>query len=131
MPSDYDQPREVDLPHQDGDKLQGAIIVRAGGAGVLLCEAAIVFSDVGMHFSKSGRPWFRAESSTVPAARFHRMAGQFWIEPIEASVISAPGSDGAVTKPHELVLLTVGTKLRIGSCSYTIQDYTPATTGGA
>ena len=36
MPSDYDQPREVDLPHKDGDMLQGALIVRAGGAGVLL-----------------------------------------------------------------------------------------------
>jgi hypothetical protein len=125
MPSDYDGPRQVDLPHQDGDMLQGALIVRAGGAGVLLCEAAVVFSDVGLHFSKSGRPWFRAESSTTPAARFHRMAGQFWLEPIEASVISAPGADGAPTKAHELVLLCAGAKLRIGSCSYTVQDYAP------
>jgi hypothetical protein len=131
MPSDYDQPREVDLPHQDGDKLQGALIVRAGGAGVLLCEAAVVFSDVGMHFSKSGRPWFRAESSTHPAARFHRMMGQFWLEPIEASVISAAGAESAATKAHELILLTVGMKLRIGSCGYTLQDYTPGTASGA
>jgi hypothetical protein len=130
MPSDYDGPREVDLPHKDGDMLQGAIIVRAGGAGVLLCEAAVVFSDVGLHFSKSGRPWFRAETSTVPAARFHRMAGQFWLEPIEASVISAPGADGSPTKAHELVLLTVGSKLRIGPCGYTVQDYTPGPVGG-
>ncbi len=127
MPSDYDQPREVDLPHQDDERLHGAIIIRAGGPGVLLCEAAIVFSDVGMHFSKSGRPWFRAESSTVPAARFHRMAGQFWMEPIEASVISAPGSDGTPTKAHELVLITAGAKLRIGSCGYTVQEYSVGT----
>jgi hypothetical protein len=131
MPSDFDQPREVDLPHIDDAKLQGAIIVRAGGAGVLLCEAAVVFSDVGLHFSKSGRPWFRAESSTVPAARFHRMAGQFWIEPIEASVISVPGDNGEVTKPHELVLLSAGGKLRIGSCDYSVQEYSPASPGAA
>jgi hypothetical protein len=131
MPSDFDQPREVDLPHLDEAKLQGAIIIRAGGAGVLLCEAAVVFSDVGLHFSKSGRPWFRAESSTVPAARFHRLAGQFWIEPIEASVISVPGDNGEVTKPHELVLLSAGRKLRIGSCDYSVQEYTPATPGAA
>ena len=130
MPSDYDQPREVDLPHKDDERLHGAIIIRAGGPGVLLCEAAIVFSDVGMHFSKSGRPWFRAESSTVPAARFHRMAGQFWLEPIEASVISAPGTDGSPTKAHELVLITPGAKLRIGSCGYTVQEYSVATTEG-
>jgi hypothetical protein len=125
MTSDYDQAREVDLPHKEGDKLQGAIIVRAATAGVLMCEAAIVFSDVGMHFSKSGRPWFRAESGTQPAARFHRMVNQFWLEPIEASVVSVPGADGKHTKAHELVLLAAGTKLRIGPCSYTVQDYVP------
>lgn len=131
MPSDYDQPRQVELPHKDDDMLQGAIIVRAGGAGVLLCEAAVVFSDVGLHFSKSGRPWFRAESSTVPAARFHRMAGQFWLEPIEASVISVAGTDSEPTKAHELVLLTAGAKLRIGACGYTVQDYQPGALGGS
>lgn len=131
MPSDYDHPREVDLPHKDEDKLQGALIVRAGGAGVLLCEAAVVFSDVGLHFSKSGRPWFRAENSTTPAARFHRMAGQFWLEPIEASVISVSTEDGPLTKAHELVLLGAGSKLRIGSCGYTVQDYVPAALSGA
>jgi hypothetical protein len=130
MPSDYDQPREVDLPHKDEAKLQGALIIRAGGPGVLMCEAAVVFSDVGLHFSKSGRPWLRAESSTMPAARFHRMAGQFWLEPIEASVISAPNAEGDPTKAHELVLLCGGTKLRIGSCGYTVQDYTLGGTGG-
>lgn len=129
MPSDYDQPREVDLPHKDDEKLHGAIIVRAGAAGVLLCESAVVFSDVGMHFSKSGRPWFRAETSTVPAARFHRMAGQFWLEPIEASVISMPASDGTPTKAHELVLLTGGAKLHIGSSGYTVQAYSLGTVG--
>jgi hypothetical protein len=131
MPSDYDQPRQVELPHKDKEKLHGAIILRAGGPGVLLCEAAVVFSDVGLHFSKSGRPWLRAESSTVPAARFHHMMGQFWLEPIEASVISAPRSDGAATKAHELVLLTMGAKLRIGSCGYTVQTYELGASGGA
>jgi hypothetical protein len=129
MPSDYDQPREVDLPHKDEEKLQGALIIRAGGPGVLMCEAAVVFSDVGLHFSKSGRPWLRAESSTVPAARFHRMADQFWLEPIEASVISAPNAEGDPTKAHELVLLCAGTKLRIGSCGYTVQDYSVGPSG--
>lgn len=132
MPSDYDQPREVaDFPHKDEDKLHGAIILRAGGAGVLLCEAALVLSDVGLHFSKSGRPWFRAESGAVPVARFHWMAGQFWLEPIEAGVITVTGGNGAQTKAHELVLLTEHMKLRIGACGYTVQAYSLGAAGEA
>ncbi|MFZ4767901.1 MAG: hypothetical protein ACOYMN_23375 [Roseimicrobium sp.] len=121
MPSDYDQPREISgLEHQDAARLQGSIIIRPGGAGVLLCEAAIVFSDVGLHFSQSGRPWFRAETGTMPAARFHRLGSHFWLEPIEPSIVGAAGIDGAATKSHELVLLRDGMKLHAGAYRYTV-----------
>lgn len=126
MPTDYDHPREMaDLPHKDEGRLDGAVIVRPGGAGVLLSEAALLFSDVGMHFSKSGRPWFRAESGTVPAARFHRIGPQFWLEPIEPSVIAVADGSQIRSKAHELVLLRDGVKLRVGAYGYTVQAYTP------
>ena len=129
MPSDYDQPREIaDLAHKDEDKLQGAIILRPGGAGVLLCEVALVFSDVGIHFSKSGRPWLRVESGTAPAARVHRLANQFWLEPVETATVSATCADGLRSKTHELVLLTPGVKLRLGQHSYTVQAVTVGAT---
>lgn len=129
MPGDYPEKREIiDWPEVDGGPLGGALIIRAGGAGVLLCEAAIVFSDVGLHFSKSGRPWFRAEAGAVPAARIHRIAGQFWLEPIAASVFSRAGNMDTPTLPHELLLLRDGDKLRFGPYGYKVLGY--ALTGG-
>ena len=136
MPGDYPEKREVvDWDVEQSTPLDGALIVRAGGSGVLLCEAAMVFSDVGLHFSKSGRPWFRAEAGAVPAARIHRLAGQFWLEPIAASVFSRAGNMDTPTLPHELLLLRDGDKLRFGPYGYKVLGYnlsandTPLTQG--
>ncbi len=124
MPTDYPEKREVlEWEQENESPLGGAVIVRAGGSGVLLCEAAMVLSDVGLHFSKSGRPWFRAEAGAVPAARIHRLAGQFWLEPIAASVFSRAGNMDTPTLPHELLLLRDGDKLRFGPYGYRVLGY--------
>jgi hypothetical protein len=124
MPTDYPEKREVlEWAQENEPPLGGAVIVRAGGSGVLLCEAAMVLSDVGLHFSKSGRPWFRAEAGAVPAARIHRLAGQFWLEPIAASVFSRAGNMDTPTLPHELLLLRDGDKLRFGPYGYRVLGY--------
>lgn len=127
MPTDYAERREVkDWPQGDDERLGGAVIIRAGGSGVLLCEAAMVLSDVGLHFSKSGRPWFRAEPGSLPAARIHLLAGQFWLEPIASSVFSRAGKTDAPTQPHELLLLRDGDKLRFGPYAYRVLGYSLA-----
>jgi len=123
IPSDYTGRREIkDMPDAPDIPLGGGVLMRAGGSGVFLCEAAVVKSDISLYFSKSGRPWFRAEGSP-PAARFHLLWGQFWLEPIEASVISTGGSGSAATKAHHLVLLREGLRLRLGPYGYTVQSY--------
>lgn len=120
--SDYKTACEIHGWPQPGvEGTRGSLIISAGGSGVFLCEAAMIFSDVGLHFSKSGRPWFRAETNTRPVARIHVIAGQFWLEPVEANMIARLG--GAKSKRHELILLTDGTKLRIGPYGYTVQDF--------
>lgn len=125
MPSDYDKGREVSgWGDVENGRLQGGIILRPGGSGVLLCEAAVVFSDVGLHFSKSGRPWLRADASAMPVARVHRFAGQFWLEPIEPSVVAIASGTEVRTKAHDMVLLTEGSKVRLGPYGYSVQSYT-------
>lgn len=120
--SDYKTSREIrDWPQPDVMPMKGALMVSAGGSGVFLCEAAMIFSDIGLHFSKSGRPWFRAETNTRPVARIHVIAGQFWLEPVEANMIARIG--GAKSKRHELILLNEGGKLRIGPYGYTVQKF--------
>ncbi len=120
--SDYKSGREIrDWPKPDVTPMKGALIISAGGSGVFLCEAAMIFSDVGLHFSKSGRPWFRAETNTRPVARIHVIAGLFWMEPVEANMIARLG--GAKSKRHELILMHDGNKLRIGPYGYTVQNF--------
>lgn len=125
--SDYPEGREVQgwtdpaLP-ADG-KLRGAAILRPGGSGVMMCEAAVLFSDLGIHFSKSGRPWMRADAAAMPVARLHRFAGHFWIEPLEASVVAVASGSEVRSKAHELILLTEGSKVRLGPYGYTVQYY--------
>lgn len=120
--SDYKNGCEVrDWPQPGVPGRKGSLIISAGGSGVFLCEAAMIFSDVGLHFSKSGRPWFRTETNTRPVARIHVIAGQFWLEPVEANMIARLG--GSKSKRHELILLNDGTKLRIGPYGYTVQKF--------
>ncbi|MEY4484300.1 MAG: hypothetical protein RL693_1752 [Verrucomicrobiota bacterium] len=120
--SDYKTACEVrDWPQPTVTGKRGSLIISAGGSGVFLCEAAMIFSDVGLHFSKSGRPWFRAETNTRPVARIHLIAGQFWLEPVEANMVARRG--GAKSKRHELILLNEGTQLRIGPYGYTAQKF--------
>jgi hypothetical protein len=104
-------------------KLHGAVILRPGGSGVLLCEAAAVLSDVGIHFSKSGRPWLRADSAAMPVARLQRFAQQFWFEPLESSVVAVASGTELRSKAHELILLTDGAKVRLGPYGYTVRTY--------
>lgn len=120
--SDYKTACEIHgWPQPETVGKRGALMVSAGGSGVFLCEAAMIYSDIGLHFSKSGRPWFRAETNTRPVARIHVIAGQFWLEPVEANMVARLG--GAKSKRHELILLSDGTKLRIGPYGYTVQDF--------
>jgi len=130
IPSDYPLKREIlDVPDAADVPLDGAALIRAGGSGVLLCEAALIQSDIGIYFSKSGRPWFRAEGA-APAARIHLLWGQFWLEPIEASVISTGGSGTSPAKAHHLILLREGMSLRLGVHGYTVQSYKVAENTG-
>ncbi|MEZ0274986.1 MAG: hypothetical protein ACAH88_08780, partial [Roseimicrobium sp.] len=124
--TDFVVGREVkDWPDAEdpGAKLQGAVILRPGGSGVLLCEAAVVLSDVGIHFSKSGRPWLRADSAAMPVARLQRFAQQFWFEPLESSVVAVASGTELRSKTQELILLTDGAKVRLGPYGYTVQTY--------
>jgi hypothetical protein len=126
IPTDFVVGREVKdwpLPEGEGEKLHGAVILRPGGSGVLLCEAAMILSDVGIHFSKSGRPWLRADSAAHPVARIQRFAGQFWFEPVEASVVAVATGTDLRSKTNELILLTDGAKVRLGPYGYTVQTY--------
>jgi hypothetical protein len=110
-------------PAGPGAKLHGAVILRPGGSGVLLCEAAAVLSDVGIHFSKSGRPWLRADSAAMPVARLQRFAQQFWFEPLESSVVAVASGTDIRSKTQELILLQDGAKVRLGPYGYTVQTY--------
>lgn len=122
--TDFVTGREVqNWPDPGTEKLRGAVILRPGGSGVLLCEAAMVFSDVGIHFSKSGRPWLRADAAAHAVARVHRYAGQFWFEPLEASLVAVATGTDLRSKPNELILLTDGAKVRLGPYGYTVQTY--------
>ena len=132
VPSDYTGLRNItDAPVTDSVALSGALLVRPNGSGVFLNETALVHSDIGIHFSDSGRPWFRADACTMPAARFHRYADQFWLEPLDVTSVSRSKGE---TKAHELILLQNGVRLVIGAFTYTVQTYSlsdGSTTRGA
>ncbi len=121
--SDYAIPREVrDHPAwtDSAEKLLGALVARPGGPGVMLWEAALVLSDVGLHFSQSGRPWLRVDGSDPAAARLHHIRGQFWIEPLESGAIKL--GDGSVPAAHEIRLLRPGSRFFIGPYAYSVQS---------
>jgi len=132
VPSDYPSMRHIaNAPVTDSVPLSGALLARPNGSGVFLNETALLYSDIGIHFSDSGRPWFRADASTTPAARFHRYADQFWLEPLDVTNVTR---NSGRTKAHELILLQNGVRLTIGAFTYTVQSYTlneGATTRGA
>lgn len=121
VPSEYRRQREIENPPVfDSVGLDGGVLVRPNSSGVFLNEAVMLFSDIGIHFSHSGRPWFRADANTLPIARIHRYADQFWLEPIDVTNVTSRGGN---TTPHELILLHNGVKLTIGAFSYTVQSY--------
>ncbi|MCE9520757.1 MAG: hypothetical protein K8R87_14560 [Verrucomicrobia bacterium] len=106
---------------------QGALVARPGGPGVMLWEAALVLSDVGLHFSQSGRPWLQVDNSDSAAARLHYLQGQFWLEPIEAGAIKC--ADSSTPRAHDLILLRAGLKFYIGKYAYTVQPVTLGESG--
>ncbi len=116
--SSYDEPREFkDAPMPDDAALKGALIVRADTSGVLLTEAAMIMSDVSLHLSSSGRPWFCAHRETMAVCRLHRYAGQFWLEPLNTGVVRAEEGEEAFSE-HQLVLLKTGFRFCIGHHVY-------------
>jgi hypothetical protein len=122
--SDYNAPRESNQPSwKDAAPPEGSLVVRSGGPGVLLWETALVLSDVGIHFSQSGRPWFRVDRGGEPSARVHRFGNQFWIEQVEHETIKNTGT-GHVPKTRELLLLRDGLKVTIGGHAYMVQPFT-------
>jgi hypothetical protein len=124
LPSDYPGPREVkDFPPElDSAPHQGAVLIRATTSGVLLCEVALLHSDIGLYFSNSGRPWFRAEPAPIDA-RIHYLLGQFWIEPIETSMLSLSSKSPSALKAHELRLLAPGQQLKLGTHHYQLTHH--------
>jgi hypothetical protein len=119
--SSYDAPREfINAPLSDDVALNGAMIVRADTSGVLLTEAALITSDVSLHLSSSGRPWFCAHREPMAIGRLHRYAGQFWLEPLNISAVRAEERDEAF-KEHQLVLLSKGLRFHIGHHLYGVQ----------
>jgi len=121
VPSDYDGSRQVQdhEPWNDSTPPQGALVTRPGGPGVLLWEAAMVLSDVGLHFSKSGRPWFRVDKAHAPALRVHHLAGHFWIELLDEQALRTPGKD-ARRQRHDLLHLHDGLQIQLGNHAYTV-----------
>jgi hypothetical protein len=121
--SDFTAAREVQEHGKWNDAVspQGAMVVRPAGPGVLLWEAAMVLSDIGLHFSTSGRPWFRVEKDHPPALRVHHLAGHFWLEVLDEKVMHTPGHS-ARRQRHELVHLHDGLKLQLGNHTYTVQS---------
>jgi hypothetical protein len=101
---------------------QGALVVRPGGPGVMLWETALILSDVGLHFSQSGRPWLQVDGSDSAAARLHFIRGQFWLETIEVGTIKC--ANGSALPAHELLLLRADLKFFIGSYAYCVQPVT-------
>lgn len=123
--SDYTGPREVrGLAVNDPivPPRPGALVARSNTSGVLLWEAALVFRDVGLHFSASGKPWFRCDNLSSPIARFHRLENQFWLELVEPHVVRGV-EESPEDSPHDLILLQPGGKLRIGHFTYTVESY--------
>lgn len=122
--SDYAVSRAVrNRPEwNDSGRPQGALVARPGGSGVMLWEAVLVRSDVGLHFSQSGRPWFRVDGNDSAAARVHHFQGQFWLEPLETGAIRS--ADGSAREAHEVLLLQSGVKLFIGDYAYSVQPVT-------
>jgi len=120
--SDYDAARQVQGHEAWNDAMrpQGALMARPAGPGVLLWETSMVLSDIGLHFSTSGRPWFRAEKDHAPALRVHHLAGHFWIEVLDEKVLHTPDYD-VRRQRHELVHLHDGLKIQLGTHPYTVQ----------
>ncbi len=123
--SDYKAPRTVKdhADWSDSGEPQGALVARPGGPGVMLWEATLVLSDVGLHFSQSGRPWLRVDGSDPSAARLHYFRGQFWLESLEAGTIKS--ADGSIMQTHEVMLLQADLKFFIGSYAYSVQPVIP------
>jgi hypothetical protein len=121
--SDYDGPREIVNHPEWSDAIapQGSLVARPAGPGVLLWEAALVFSDVGIHFSTSGRPWFRVERDRLPPLRAHHLAGHFWIEVLDEKVFHVP-ERSTLLRRHDLILLRNGLKIQLGNHAYSIQS---------
>jgi hypothetical protein len=121
VPSDYDAARVVQdhEPWNDSIPPQGALVTRPAGPGVLLWETAMVLSDVGLHFSKSGRPWFRVDKDHVPALRVHHLAGHFWMEIMDERVLRTPGNE-ARRQRHDLLHLHDGLRIQLGNHAYTV-----------
>lgn len=119
--SDYKVPRKI-KDHADWSDTgapEGALVARPGGPGVMLWEAALVLSDVGLHFSQSGRPWLRVDGSDPAAARIHYFSGQFWLEPLVAGAIKS--ETGSALQAGKVMLLRSGLNFFIGSHAYTVQ----------
>jgi hypothetical protein len=76
---------------------------------------------VGIHFSTSGRPWFRVERDRPPPFRVHLLAGHFWIEVLDEKSLHFP-SRTAPLRRHDLVLLHDGLKIHFGMHPYTVQN---------
>ncbi len=122
--SDYKTPRIIKdhADWSDSGEPQGALVARPGGPGVMLWEAALVPSDVGLHFSQSGRPWLRVDSSDSAAARLHYFRSQFWLEPLAVGAFKS--ADGSALPAREVLLLQTGLKFFIGSYAYSVQPVT-------
>jgi hypothetical protein len=121
--SDYEAPRQIaDHPSWSDTVLpQGSLVARPAGPGVLLWEAAMVLSDVGIHFSTSGRPWFRVERDRPPPLRIHHLAGHFWIEVLDEKALHLPDRATKLRR-HDLVLLSNGLKIQLGTFAYAVQN---------
>jgi hypothetical protein len=123
--SDYTSAREMkNTPWTDDRAMNGALVARPGGPGVLLCEAALVLSDVGIHFSQSGRPWFRVDNVGAPSLRVHHLGGQFWIEALNEHSLRHGATDDPCAQ-HVPLLLEPGNKLRLGGYAYSVESSSP------
>lgn len=123
--SDFPKTPTIDgigkLPSTD---TKGALLFRACGAGVLLTECCLLFTDITLHFSDTGRAWMKGGSDwDEPFARLHRFHNQYWLEALATQSIYLMDSVPEEVGLHQLIHLRPGRSLRLGDYTYVVEEY--------